>query len=167
MKKIGIYYGSTTGVTEEIAGKIADGLGVDSADVKNVADGDVDSVDSYEALILGSSTWGVGELQDDWYSFLEELKEKDLSGKTIALFGCGDSSGFGSSFCDALSIIHNDLQGTGAKFCGSISTDGYSYEHSESEVDGKLLGLLLDEDNESDSSDKRISDWVEQIKAEL
>lgn len=167
MKKIGIYYGSTTGVTEGIAAKIAEELGVDSSDVRNVADGDVDSANGYEALILGSSTWGVGELQDDWYSFLEELKEKDLAGKSIALFGCGDSSGFGSSFCDALSIIYNDLQGTGAKFCGSIGTDGYSYEHSESEVDGKLLGLLIDEDNESDASDERIKNWVNQLKEEL
>ena len=34
-------------------------------------------------LILGTSTWGAGELQDDWYDGLKVLQGADLSGKTI------------------------------------------------------------------------------------
>ena len=38
LMKIGIFYGSTTGTTAEVAGKIAKVMGVESADVHNVAD---------------------------------------------------------------------------------------------------------------------------------
>ena len=37
MKKIGIFYGSSTGVTAEVAQEIAKKLGVADADVHNVA----------------------------------------------------------------------------------------------------------------------------------
>ena len=37
MKKTGIFYGSTTGTTESVAGMIAGKLGVSSADVHDVS----------------------------------------------------------------------------------------------------------------------------------
>ena len=76
MKKIGIYYGSSTGMTEGIAGKIAEKLGVSNNDIHNVADVNVETVNDYEALLLGSSTWGVGELQDDWGGFWNNSNRK-------------------------------------------------------------------------------------------
>lgn len=48
-----------------------------SADVHNVADASADEADKYDLLVVGSSTWGCGELQDDWYSFLDALKAKE------------------------------------------------------------------------------------------
>ena len=95
----GIFYGSTTGTTEAVAQDIAKQLGVASADVHNVADASADEANKYDLLVLGSSTWGSGELQDDWYPFLDALKAKDLAGKKVALFGCGDS---GSDVTDSL-----------------------------------------------------------------
>lgn len=41
--------------------------------------------------ILGSSTWVSGDLQDEWYDAFGILKSSDLSGKAVAVFGCGDS----------------------------------------------------------------------------
>ena len=67
MKKIGIFYGSTTGTTEAVAEQIASHLGVGSSEVYNVGNTDAKVAEEYELLILGSSTWGSGELQDDWY----------------------------------------------------------------------------------------------------
>ena len=87
----GIFYGSTTGSTEAVAQDIARLLGVAESDLHNVADTSADEADKYDLLLLGSPTWGCGELQDDWYSFLEDLKKRDLRGKQVALFGCGDS----------------------------------------------------------------------------
>ena len=89
----GIFYGSTTGTTEAVAQDIAKQLGVASADVHNVADASADEANKYDLLVLGSSTWGSGELQDDWYPFLDALKAKDLAGKKVALFGCGECGG--------------------------------------------------------------------------
>ena len=167
MKKVGIFYGSTTGSTEGVAKLIAGKLGVGSGDVYNVANTRADAVDKYDALLLGSSTWGVGELQDDWYGFLDGLKKKNLSGKTVALFGCGDSFSFGSSFCDALGIIHEALQGSGCLFVGAVEDEGYSYEASAALVDGKFVGLPLDDGNEDHLTGPRVDAWLKGLKETL
>jgi flavodoxin I len=65
MKKTGIFFGSSTGTVEDLAQRIAGKLGIDSSDVINVAEVDADAVAPYEVLLLGSSTWGAGDLQED------------------------------------------------------------------------------------------------------
>lgn len=166
MSKIGIFFGSTTGITEGLSGQIAEALGVAQADVKNVGMAKVGDVDAYDVLILGSSTWGAGDLQDDWYGFLDQLEAHDLSGKKIAIFGVGDSSSFADTFCNAVGTIYEKLNGK-ATIIGQIPTDGYSYDATSAEVDGKLVGLLLDETNESEKSPERINAWVAQLKSEI
>lgn len=106
----GIFFGSTMGTTEAVAADIAKQLGVADADVHNVADTPAGEVQKYDLLVLGSSTWGAGELQDDWYGFLDQLKAQDLSGKKVALFGCGDSGSYPDTFCDAVGLIYDGLQ---------------------------------------------------------
>lgn len=69
MKKTIVIYGSTTGVCQELAEQIARKLGV--SDVANVVDVNGDRVAEYDNLLLGTSTWGAGELQDDWYDGVE------------------------------------------------------------------------------------------------
>ena len=87
MKKVALFFGSTTGTCEEIAYKIAKQLNLSKSDVYNVTDLSADKVAEYEVLLLGTSTWGDGELQDDWYDGIEVLKGVDLADKTVALFG--------------------------------------------------------------------------------
>ncbi|MDR2130473.1 MAG: flavodoxin FldA [Odoribacteraceae bacterium] len=167
MKKMGIFYGSTTGTTENVAGVIAEKLGISQEDIYNVATTRVEVVDGYDLLILGSSTWGVGELQDDWYDFLDGLKKKNLSGKRVALFGCGDSTSFGSSFCDALGIIHGELQGSGCQFIGAVEDQGYAYEASAALVDGQFVGLPLDDGNEGHLTEARVDAWIGSLQGAL
>jgi flavodoxin I len=166
MQKIGVFYGSSSGTTEDIAQRIADRLGVGTADVHNVGNTPASAVGGYEVLILGTSTWGLGDLQDDWDSFLPKLKRTDLSGKIIALFGTGDSSSFSDTFCDGMGIIYNQLKTTGATFAGAVSTEGYSFDSSVAAAEGSFVGLALDEINEGGLTDKRIAQWTEQLKAE-
>lgn len=111
--KIGIFYGSSTGTTQSLAEQIALKTGVSKADTHDVADAAPDTIDGYDCLLLGSSTWGDGDLQDDWYGFLDKIKTRDLSGKTVALFGCGDSESYPDTFCNALGTIYEELQPTG------------------------------------------------------
>ena len=153
MKKTGVFYGSSTGTCEDIAGRIAVRLGVDSADVHNVADLTADMIAGYDVLVLGSSTWGCGELQDDWYDALELLRKTGLQGKTVALFGCGDSESYGDTFCTFAG--------------GGVSVDGYTFESSTAVVDGCFVGLAIDDVNESDLTDGRIGAWAEAVKAEI
>ena len=96
MKKTLVVFGSSTGTLEGIAEDIASKLG---ADVKNVSEIDVALLEEYDNLLLGSSTWGAGEVQDDWYDGLEVLKQANLAGKTIALYGCGDAESYGDTWC--------------------------------------------------------------------
>ena len=62
-----------------------------------------------EPLILGTSTWGFGDLQEDWDAFLGSLTKMNLTGKTIALFGLGDSSTYSDTFVDGMGIIYRAL----------------------------------------------------------
>lgn len=157
MSKAIVVYGSTTGTTEDIAGRIAKALGTDAI---NVSDFNNDVIATNDLLVLGSSTWGCGELQDDWYSGVDLLKSANLSGKKVAVFGCGDSASYSDTFCDAMSIIADAAAQAGATLVGSVSTDGYTFDASASAKDGKFVGLAIDEMNESDKTDARIAAWV-------
>lgn len=167
MKKTGIFYGSTTGTTESVARLIAEKLGVSPADVHDVSKLDAALAESYEALILGTSTWGDGELQDDWYDGIKVLKNANLSGKTIALFGCGDSESYSDTFCDGMGILFEDLKDSGCTFVGAVSDSDYTYASSVAVADGKFVGLALDDVNESDRTDARVSAWTEMLKGDL
>ena len=147
MKKTGIFYGSTTGTTESVARLIAEKLGVSPEDVHDVSKLNAALVESYEALILGTSTWGDGELQDDWYDGIKVLKNANLSGKTIALFGCGDSESYSDTFCDGMGILFEDLKDSGCTFVGAVPDSDYTYASSVAAADGKFVGLALDDVN--------------------
>ena len=163
----GIFFGSTTGTTESVAARIAERLGVAQADVHNVAAASVEDVKKYDLLLLGSSTWGSGELQDDWYDGIKVLKNANLSGKTIALFGCGDSESYSDTFCDGMGILFEDLKDSGCTFVGAVPDSDYTYASSVAAADGKFVGLALDDVNESDRTDARVSAWTEMLKADL
>lgn len=156
-----VIYGSTTGNAEEIAQKIAEALGSECVNIKDASAADFEA----DKLVLGSSTWGDGDLQDDWESF--DLDGIDFSGKTVALFSVGDSSGYPDTFCQAMAIIYDKVVAKGGKVVGSVSTDGYSFDSSEAVKDGKFVGLALDNDNESDKTDDRINAWIAEIKPSL
>jgi len=160
MGKTAIIYGSTTGTTEDIAGRIASKLNIAQGDIYEISKVTADTVAGYDTLLLGSSTWGSGDLQDDWYDGIETPKGADLAGKKIALFGCGDSSSYSDTFCSALGTIYNDLKDSGATFVGSVDPSDYTFDGSDAVVDGQFVGLPIDEVNESDKTDERISNWV-------
>ncbi len=158
---IGIIFGSSMGNTEEAAKFLGDNLGLDN-EVINVSEVDADKLNSYDNLILGTSTWGSGDLQDDWESF--DFSGLSLGGKTVALFGMGDSESYSDDYCSAMGKIYDEVKKAGANVVGAVSTDGYSFDNSFSVRDGKFVGLALDADNESDKTEPRIKAWIEQIK---
>ena len=166
MKTIGIFYGSSTGVTAEVAEEIAKLMDVPAADVHNVAKSAPSDVAPYKVLILGSSTWGSGDLQDDWYDFLDGLEALDLSGKQIAIFGCGDES-MSDTFCGAIGEIYSRLQKTGAEFIGFFGADGYDFSESPAFIDGEYVGLLLDQVNKEELTAERLKAWTDKIKSEI
>jgi flavodoxin I len=164
MKKTVVVYGSSTGTCEAIAEKIGAKLG---AEVMNVQDLTADVVAANENLILGTSTWGAGELQDDWYDGLKTLQSSDLKGKTIAIFGCGDCATYSDTFVGGMGELYNGIKDSGAHFIGSVATDGYTFDDSEAVINGKFIGLPLDDINEDDKTDIRIETWLAQVSPNL
>jgi flavodoxin I len=159
----GIFFGSTTGNTENAARAIQQRLEA-GAEVLEVTEMSAESLEKYDTLLLGSSTWGDGELQDDWEQGIEVLRTADLSGKKVGIFGCGDQFTYPDTFADALGIIYGAIEHSGATLVGAWPTDGYEFSESKSVVDGKFVGLVLDEDNQSDLTGKRIAAWTDLLK---
>ena len=164
MAKVGIFFGSTTGVTEDIAHKIAEKI--DGAEVFNI-DGNEDKLEDFDVLLLGTSTWGFGDLQDDWAAVVDDLASKDFSGNKVGYFGSGDQGTFSDTFMDGIAIIDEEIQKTGAAIIGKTSVEGYEFNESRAVKNGEFLGLALDEVNQSELTDERIDAWVEQIKKEF
>lgn len=165
MGKTAIFYGSTEGNTENVAYKLKDLLG--DVDIYNVDSASADDIQKYDNVIFGASTWEIGELQEDWETFIDVLDDVDFAGKTVAFFGTGDADGYPDTFVDALGIIYERIKESGAKFIGAVETDDYTFDDSRALVDGKFIGLPIDEDNESDLTDGRIAKWVDSIKGDL
>ena len=165
MSAITIIYGSSMGNTKSAAEEIASALSAHSVKSIDVSEASKEDFESAEALILGTSTWGVGDLQDDWESGIDTLKSANISGKKVALFGCGDSDSYCDTFVDGMGIIFEAVEEASATVVGKVSTDGYSYSASRAEVNGEFVGLALS-DSDSDNSDK-ISAWVDSISSQL
>ncbi len=159
-----VIFGSTTGTCETIAKNIAEKIGCEAINVQDIT---AETIEENKNLILGTSTWGAGELQDDWYDGLPVLQNADLNGKNIALFGCGDCESYSDTFVGGIAELYNGIKDCGANFIGSVSTDGYTFDDSEAVVDGKFIGLPLDDINEDDKTESRIEEWIQQIKPEL
>lgn len=162
MSVIKVIYGSSTGNTENAANAIAGQLGGSAV---NVASASLEDLNA-DVLVLGTSTWGIGDLQDDWFGQIDQLDKVDLKGKKVALFGLGDQNGFGDSFIDGVGTLYHKAVSRGAEIIGRWSTEGYSHSNSTAVVDGKFVGLALDDDNESGKTPERIARWCKQVKAE-
>ena len=161
---IGIIYGSNQGNTQMVSEKVASKL---DADLIKISDVDSDSINDKDFIIFATSTWGIGDLCDDWEMYLDRLDGISLEGKIISFIGLGDQMVYGSTFCDALRIIYDKVKNNNIKHVGLWPIDGYEHEESRSILDDKFLGLIIDEDNEPELTDDRIDKWVHQIKSEL
>lgn len=166
MAKIGIFFGSTEGNTERVVQQIQQHFG-DEAELINVNSASADDMQPFPYLILACPTWEIGQLQEDWDSFIDEIENVDYTGKKVTYLGLGDADGYPDTFLDAMGIIHDRIKDKGATFVGACSTDGYNFESSKGVVNGKFLGLGIDEDNQKDLTAGRIEKWVDALKKEF
>lgn len=167
MKNIGIFYGSTTGNTEDAAKQILEEFGAGIAETFDVSESTTKDVEQFSNLIFGASTWGIGDIQDDFEEFLEEIARVDLQGKKIAIYGFGDQDAYPDSFVDAIGTIYALVKNKGAELVGQVSVESYDYDESTAEIDGQFAGLPLDEENQSDLTGGRIKSWVELLKTQF
>lgn len=168
---IGLIYGTDTGNTEEVGERIADALAELGCPVEmiNVVDASSKSLESFDMLILGIPTWDFGGIQEDWENFESELLNSRLSGKVVALYGLGDQRGYGDYFLDAMGWLHDHVIKTGASVIGHWSTEGYDFEESLAVNEDKSLfcGLGIDEDQQFELTEARVTGWVAQLVSEF
>jgi flavodoxin I len=116
-------------------------------------------------VIIGTSTWGEGDLQDDFEESWDEFCNIDFTGKRVALFGLGDQEGYADNFLDAMGTLYEKIVQNGAEVVGeSVIDDDFDFEESKAVKDGKFVGLALDEDNQSEYTQRRIDIWCSEIK---
>lgn len=165
-----ILFATTTGKTEDVATRLAELIGP-SASIQDV--GDLDTTEELEAsgdLICCVPTWNTGadsmRSGTAWDSHVEGIPDLQMTGRTVAIVGLGDSSSYSDYFCDAMEELYTAFIQAGAKMVGKVSPDGYTFSESKSVVDGLFCGLPVDEDSEADLTDQRLAQWVKQLKAE-
>lgn len=166
MKKIGIFYGTTTGTTKDIAEMIGSELNVAENDIHDVATTSPSTVGDYDILLIGASTWGDGDLQADMATWLDGVGALDLRGKEVAIFGCGDDS-MSETFCNGVGEIYHRLHDAHPEFIAPFNNEGYEYSHSESDVKGMIVGLCIDNINHPDETLSRVREWCAIVKSEI
>jgi flavodoxin I len=137
-----ILYGSLTGNTEYVAELISEYLKNKQINHKiiNAEEFSPEKIKNFDLLILGSSTWDYGQLQEDFKSFFSEIQNIDFSNKKFAAFGCGDS-GY-EHFCEAINIIEKFWVEKGAeKLIDGLKVDGFPQQQSNQD----LINNWLDE----------------------
>ena len=148
---IGLYFGTQTGKTETVCGIIKEQLGDAVGTAKDVTEADLADFAGLDGLICGIPTWNTGaeELRSGtaWDDLLEKIGALDLKGKPVAIFGLGDSVGYGQDYVDAMEELHNEITqpDDGEKFCG----------------------LPVDEDSENELTAERVENWCTQLKSEM
>ncbi len=137
MKTANIIFGSTTGNTETVAEMIANNM--DGYDVKlvYVTDATNDTVKDADLILYGCSTWGYGELQDDFIPYYNNMSNKLLSGKNVAVFGCGDKENFEDVFCEAVEMLKRKAEGCGA----TIVNDGLKVDCEPSDNEDAIIAF--------------------------
>ena len=99
---IAIFYGSSTGNTEMAAEEIQEHLGPLVKHMADVEKAEPEELLDYDILLLGVSTWNIGEMQDDWDTFIPRMEGLDLTGKKVAFFAMGAAVGYPHNFLDAM-----------------------------------------------------------------
>ncbi|MDD2791348.1 MAG: flavodoxin [Sulfurimonas sp.] len=170
MASVGIFVGSSGGVTQEAAEALHELFeGSELINMEEDFDG-IEQFDDFDVLLIGSSTWGQGDFQRDWVDPLFEMQndEPDMSGKKLAFFGAGDQESHPEEFVSALGKMKDIFTKLGAETeYGYWPTESYKYKYSFAERNGKFCGLAIDDINQEDLTAERIEKWATQVKAEM
>lgn len=153
--------------TAQAAHKIEAAMGKDNVKAVGIEDAWTDDFKAFDNIIIGTSTWFDGELPTYWDEIKPEIESMNLKGKKIAVFGLGDQKKYPENFADGVGILAEAFENAGAEIVGMTPIKGYNFEQSQALRDGRFLGLVIDVENQSDLTVKRIESWVNQLKKEF
>jgi flavodoxin I len=167
MEKVGIFFSFSSNKTARLGEKIIDAFGSKSIEKVNAENVTIEEFLNYKNYIVGVPTWFDGELPLYWDEFVPAIKDMDLIGRKFAIYGLGDQKGYPENFNDGVGLFAELVSTQGADIIGFTTTDGYKFEGSLAAKEGMFCGLCLDQENQAKLSEKRIADWVEQLKKEF
>lgn len=112
MLEVAILSGSAFGTAEEVARHAESQLcaaGLEARHLPDIALEELLALDP-QALLVVTSTTGMGEVPDDLQALLDEIEggQPDWRGRPLAVIGLGDSC-YGESFCAAALQVHSQL----------------------------------------------------------
>ncbi len=167
MSKTAIIYSFNSNKTAKAGEKIVQAFGENKLELVNAEDITEEQFLSYDQLILGVPTWFDGELPNYWDEFVPALEGVSMKGKKVAIYGLADQVGYPENFADGIGIMVKLLKSRGAEILGYTANEKYEFESSAA-LDGDLfMGLVLDQENQARLSNKRIENWVTDLKKHL
>ncbi len=169
MSKIGLFFGPLKGSVHRVAEKVKAAIGEEQIELISVNDASATDLEKYDKIIFGISTvgketWDSNYSNTDWSKFFPNISKVDYSGKTVAIFGLGDHITYSGYFVNAMGVLAKELMNNGATIVGQVDPSGYEFDESEAVIDGKFIGLPIDEDFEPELTDERVANWVKTIK---
>jgi len=170
MAKIGIFYAPKGGNTEKVAQKVH--KHVADSEMFSVPEAGVNEMMQFDYLIMGiatigKETWDQKIKKSGWDLILPHIDKADFSGKTVAIFGLGDSVTYDLQFVDAIGILGRKLKEKGAELIGFVPTTDYNFRESEAIEGDMFMGLPVDEDFEEEKTDERIAAWTQEITKKM
>lgn len=165
--KIGLFYSFNSIKTKKVVELLKDLLNEFDIQDMNIEDADEKSLDPFDNLLFGSSTWFDGELPNYWDEFLPSVENKNFSGKKLAIFGLGDQKNYSENFCDAIGLLADFFEKRGVKLIGRFPLNDFSFEHSKAVRNNEFLGLPIDQENLSNRTIENINEWAKTLNAEF
>ena len=172
MAKVGVFFGTDTGNTRRIAKDIVNALGsAIAAKPVNVRNASALDMLAYDTLILGTPTYGDGQLPglstgnatESWEEFLPTLAGQDFSGIKVAIYGLGNQKSYPAEFVDAMFYLYEQFKQCGATMIGAWDTEGYNFKSSKAVVDSRFVGLALDQENQKYLTSIRLGTWLKDL----
>lgn len=107
--KVVIVYASGTGNTKKIAELIEMYMKEENlqVDMHPIEEYDLKTLTEYDSIVLGTYTWGDGEIPYEMELIYDEIEDLELKDKVTAVFGSGDTCY--PKFCGAVNEFRDML----------------------------------------------------------
>ena len=132
--------------------------------------GDVSQAQLLKAYfpICGTPTYGMGESEFRWISFLRTLPSDAVPNRKCAVFGLGDAKKHAATFAGGILQLTSELERIGFDVIGAWAASDYLTSTSPALCKtGVFPGLVLDEVNQKELTIDRIQRWTQQLKQEF
>src|SRR5690625_368145 len=168
--RAGMFVGSTLGDTRDAAELIARQVSRETGvklPIYDIAGLDLTLMLEFDLIIIGCSTWDIGQLEASWREQFDSFAQLDLKGKLIAFFGAGDQVFYDDTYQDAIGILADQAEVNGAHLIGTWPTEGYLHTASRGQRGDQFVGLALDFEHQIDLHEERVAGWVHKLLDEL